>query len=96
MDFPTTSLATVYKTVSLAKELGEVMELGFCDGSNRYDGNNPNPHPHLICTQCKKILDPDLETLGRMTQEVANDTGFRNITHRLDFFGTCPDCQKNK
>jgi Fur family peroxide stress response transcriptional regulator len=95
-DFPTTSLATVYKTVTLAKELGEAMELGFSDGSNRYDGNNPNPHPHLICTQCKKILDPKLETLDHMTQEVAKDTGFRIIAHRLDFFGICPNCQKNE
>ncbi len=36
--FPTTSLATVYKTVILLKELGEILELGFPDGSNRYDG----------------------------------------------------------
>ena len=38
-DFPTTSLATVYKNVSLMKSLGEVLELGFSDDSNRYDGN---------------------------------------------------------
>ena len=50
--FPTTSLATVYKTVALLKELNEVLELGFPEGSNRYDGNKPYPHPHLICTKC--------------------------------------------
>ena len=44
--FPTTSLATVYKTVSLLKGLNEVLELGFPDGSNRYDGQqalSPSP-----------------------------------------------------
>ncbi|MBW1698636.1 MAG: transcriptional repressor [Deltaproteobacteria bacterium] len=93
-DFPTTSLATVYKTVALAKHLGEVMELGFSDDRNRYDGNNPAPHPHLICVQCKKILDPDLKTLGQMTSELADDTGFQILSHRLDFFGICPQCRK--
>ena len=44
-EFPTTSLATVYKTVSLLKELNEVLELGFPDGSNRYDGYNPVTAP---------------------------------------------------
>src|SRR4030043_1954062 len=39
--FPTTSLATIYKTVLLLKELDEVLELGFPAGSNRYDGNRP-------------------------------------------------------
>ena len=38
-EFPTTSIATIYKTVNLLKQLNEVLELGFPDGSNRYDGN---------------------------------------------------------
>jgi Fur family peroxide stress response transcriptional regulator len=92
--FPTTSLATTYKTVALLKDLDEVLELGFADGSNRYDGNKPYPHPHVICTACRKIMDPDLSMLRDMTEEVARETGFRITTHRLDFFGLCPDCQK--
>ena len=32
-DFPTTSLATVYKTVILLKQLNEVLELGVQDGN---------------------------------------------------------------
>jgi Fur family peroxide stress response transcriptional regulator len=92
--FPTTSLATVYKTISLLKELNEVLELGFPDGSNRYDGNKPTPHPHVICIKCKKIVDPDLSGLADMTSELKKETGFKIINHRLDFFGICPSCQK--
>jgi len=92
--FPTTSLATVYKTVTLLKELNEVLELGFAEGSNRYDGNKPYPHPHLICTKCRKIIDPDLESLKGVTKELTSETGFQITSHRLDFFGICPDCQK--
>lgn len=94
-DFPTMSLATVYRNVMLVKALGEVLELGFVDGSNRYDGNNPHPHPHVVCLQCKKIIDPDLSSLKDMAQEVANETGFKILNHRLDFFGICQDCRKN-
>ena len=93
-EFPTMSLATVYRNVMLLKSLGEVLELGFPDGSNRYDGNKPYPHPHVICFQCKKIIDPDVETLKDLTQEVAAETGFKIMTHRLDFFGICRDCQQ--
>ena len=95
-DFPTTSLATVYKTLIVMKEIGEVLELGFSDGSNRYDGNRPSPHPHLICTKCRKIMDPDLGALGDMAQELAQETGFKIMSHRLDFFGICPKCQQNE
>jgi Fur family peroxide stress response transcriptional regulator len=93
-DFPTTSLATVYKTVTLLKVLNEVLELGFSEGSNRYDGNKPYPHPHVICTECGRIMDPDLESLERATEELASETGFQITSHRFDFFGICPDCQK--
>jgi len=91
-DFPTMSLATVYKTVSLVKELGELLELGFSDGSNRYDGNKPYPHPHVICVRCKKIIDPDLASLEDIKEEVSVKTGFEILTHRLDFFGICREC----
>jgi Fur family peroxide stress response transcriptional regulator len=94
--FPTTSLATVYKTVSLLKELGEVLELGFHDGNNRYDGNRPYPHPHVICTKCKKIMDPELATLDELSREMGRKTGYKIQSHRLDFFGVCPECQKKK
>jgi Fur family transcriptional regulator, peroxide stress response regulator len=90
--FPTMSLATVYRNVMLLKSLGEVLELGFPDGSNRYDGNKPHPHPHVICIQCRKIIDPDLVSLKDMADEVADETGFKILTHRLDFFGICGDC----
>ena len=85
-EFPTMSLATVYRNVMMVKSLGEVLELGFADGSNRYDGNKPFPHPHVVCTRCRAILDPDLESLGDMTAEVARETGFEIHSHRLDFF----------
>ena len=93
-EFPTTSLATVYKTVALLKELKEVLELGFPDGSNHYDGNNPAPHPHAICVKCKKIMDPELNNLDELSEEMSRKTGYKIFHHRLDFFGLCPECQK--
>jgi Fur family peroxide stress response transcriptional regulator len=92
-NFPTTSLATIYKNVSVLKDLNQVLELGFSDDSNRYDGNKPYDHPHVVCTVCKKILDPDIEALKDMTQEMVRETGFAITRHRLDFFGICPECQ---
>ena len=91
--FPTTSLATIYKTVALLKQENEVLEISFPDGSNRYDGNKPFPHPHLICTRCKKIIDPDLSSLEDLAKEITKETGFQISTHRVDFFGLCRECQ---
>lgn len=95
-EFPTMSLATVYRNILLIKALGEVLELGFPDGSNRYDGKRPHPHPHVICIECKKIVDPDLDSLDEMKKEVASETRFKILSHRLDFFGICNDCLNKK
>ena len=93
--FPTTSIATVYKTIALLKELNEVLELGFPDGSNRYDGNKPYPHPHAICVKCKKIMDPEISSVEKLSEEMKQKTGYVLSYHRLDFFGLCPECQGN-
>jgi Fur family peroxide stress response transcriptional regulator len=91
--FPTTSLATIYKTVTLLKELGQVLELGFADWGSRYDGNRPYPHPHVVCVSCGEIADPEFSAMPEMAQEMAAKSGFRITSHRLDFFGLCPACQ---
>ena len=91
--FPTTSIATVYKTIGLLKVLNEVLELGFPDGSNRYDGNRPYPHPHAVCTKCGKIMDPEISTIDELSEEMKKKTGYTISFHRLDFFGLCPECQ---
>jgi len=95
-NFPTMSLATVYRNLCVIKSLDEVLELGFPDGSNRYDGKKPYPHPHIICIKCGKIVDPDLDSLDDMKNEVARETRFKILNHRLDFFGICSDCQAKK
>lgn len=94
--FPTTSLATVYKTLNLLKELDEVLEMGFSHDENRYDGNRPYPHPHLICVRCRKITHPDVGAAQGLAQQVGHESGYQMISHRLDFYGICPDCQRKE
>ena len=90
--FPTTSLATVYKTLSLLDDMGEVLELGFSGEDNRYDGNKPHPHPHLVCIRCRRIVDAPIVVSQALEHEAAQASGFSIVAHRLDFYGLCPDC----
>lgn len=90
--FPTMSQATVYKTLALLKEMGQVLEIDLRDDSH-YDGNRPQPHPHLICTQCNKIADGedvlDQESLRRLQQ----DSGYTILRPQVSLYGLCPDCK---
>jgi Fur family peroxide stress response transcriptional regulator len=93
--FPTTSPATVYKTLTVLKEMGEVLELGFSNDDNRYDGNKPYPHPHLICLNCRKIIDPDVNSIDNIEHTIADHTGYQIVNYRMDFYGICPECQEH-
>jgi len=95
LQFPTMSLATVYKTLNLLKEMGEIREINFGNGDNRYDAIKPFSHAHLICTQCHSIIDADVPAFSDEEQALAKRSGYQITGHRFDFFGICPKCQTN-
>jgi len=90
--YPTMSLATVYKTINLFKEMGEIFEIDLKDNS-RYDGNRPHPHPHLICLSCQKVMDGTDEPVSSLLNSIENDSGYKIVRHQIIFHGYCPDCQ---
>jgi Fur family transcriptional regulator, peroxide stress response regulator len=96
MQFPTASLATVYKTLTLLKEEGELLEIDL-HSDRHYDGNKPFPHPHLICSRCGKILDGDGVSLtDSLNQEIEEKYNFRVEQSQLLFYGICAECWSNK
>jgi len=95
IDLPMTSLATVYKTLAVLKEVGAVCELRIDGRGTRYDGCRDGSHPHLICLCCGRITDLDIAPIGGTIEEVEIQTGYRIVSHRHDFFGTCPDCRND-
>ena len=91
--FPTTTLATVYKTLTLLKEMGEVLELEFSGAENRYDGNNPDPHLHLVCNNCHQFMDPEIDKVSDLPGRVARVTGHEIVGQQFKLYGICPQCQ---
>ena len=98
VNYPTTSLATIYKTIEMLKGIGEVLELSVGE-SHRYDGRDPRPHPHLICESCGGITDLTLDgPLGDSTfliataSEVADAWDYHDVMPQLEFRGRCAAC----
>ncbi len=92
--FPTMSQATVYKTLALLKEMNQVLEIDL-RGDSHYDGNRPHPHPHLICMQCGKIVDGDLDLDLSAVRRLEKTSGFRNVRPQIALYGLCPDCRQS-
>jgi Fur family peroxide stress response transcriptional regulator len=91
-DYPMMSPATVYKTLDALKQAGEVLELEFREGPNRYDANMPTPHPHAVCTRCGRIDDVAVDQIESSVSDAATQTGYRISGYRLDYYGLCPSC----
>jgi Fur family peroxide stress response transcriptional regulator len=91
--FPTMSQATVYKTLAILKELGQVLEIDLRDDSH-YDGNRPQPHPHLICVRCNKIVDGKASLDQDAMKKMAKGSGYTILRPQISLYGLCPDCQK--
>lgn len=92
-EYPMISLATVYSTLELLKEMGEIVEVGFSDEGRRYE---PNLHPHvnLVCVQCGQIRDFEAVALSPVEQAVADGTGYEIQGSRVEYYGLCPICRQ--
>jgi Fur family peroxide stress response transcriptional regulator len=88
---PTVSLATVYKTLEVLRELDLVQELNFPKGQARFD-SYMNPHINLICLKCGNIIDADDTTMQEITNKVAAATRFKPKGQRIDVYGICQRC----
>jgi Fur family peroxide stress response transcriptional regulator len=89
---PTVSLATVYKTLQVLRELDLVQELNFPEGEARFD-SYMRPHLHLICRRCGKLIDVE----DRATQELVSAAGRARFTVtglRVDVYGVCQKCAR--
>ncbi|WP_027724710.1 peroxide-responsive transcriptional repressor PerR [Tuberibacillus calidus] len=92
--FPNMSVATVYNNLRVFKRAGLVKELTYGDSSSRFDFATTD-HYHIICEACGKIVDftyPGLDEVETVAEHV---TGFTVKNHRMEVYGTCPDCKNN-
>lgn len=93
-DYPTMSLATVYKTLDTFVQHGLVQQLNLGEDSYRYDADT-SKHSHIQCTKCKAVMDlPMLQNVTGLRNEVQTTTGFKLSHEQLYFYGLCPSCQK--
>jgi len=90
--YPMISLATVYKTLDVLRDIGLVSELGYKEEGCRYDGN-VSLHANLVCLRCKAIKDLDIEGLTKIERLVATKSGHTIVGSRIEFYGYCNDCK---
>jgi Fur family peroxide stress response transcriptional regulator len=91
-DCPTLSLGTVYKTLHTLKELGLIQELGFNEGSIRYDPDM-ELHINLVCSKCGKIEDYKADNVKKLWSAIISDLKLKPTGQRIDIYYECEDCK---
>ena len=93
--FPNISLATVYRNLNLLADLGEITKITTPDGGDRFDAKT-NPHYHLYCKKCGRIVDLPIPVMDSIDEVAANGYDGEIDSHTIIFYGTCADCKKKE
>ena len=96
---PQLSLATVYKNLEALRDIGAVSDVNALHEHGRYEAALPGtgvgtPHHHLVCVDCRKVVDlhdPELDDL-----RVADAKGFEVRALKVQVEGVCPECAARK
>jgi Fur family ferric uptake transcriptional regulator len=91
----TCDLATVYRNLTHLENAKMIRRCDFGDGVARYEliHSDHDHHHHLICKGCKKVEILDLCEMENLLNLYVKKYDFKNVTHILELFGTCPNCQ---
>ena len=85
-------LTTVYRNLQFMAEADELDAIRTADGETAYRRCSGGHHHHLVCRTCGRTVEVTGPAVERWTSAIADEHGFREVSHDLEIFGTCADC----
>lgn len=87
--------ATVHRTMKLIAECGLARVVRFEDGVARFEHRyNHEHHHHLVCTQCRKVIEFTSARMEAGEKSVLRRYDFKMESHRYEIFGICSECRR--
>jgi len=90
---PRLGIATVYRTLNSAAQLGFVSETDMGAGDTQFEWVGKDRHHHLICRSCEGVNSLDNSYLDSLATALHDDLGFRADLGHFAIFGICRECQ---
>jgi Fe2+ or Zn2+ uptake regulation protein len=86
--------ATVFRTIQLMEDLHLVHKVNLRRSCSYYELSDPRKHyDHLVCKHCGLVVLIDIPCpIGDAERRLARQYGFKDLSHSLEFFGTCATC----
>ena len=86
------SRATVYRTIDILVKNNLVRRLDLGDGRSRFENKmGIAHHDHIVCLDCRKIVEFMNEKIEELQEQVAKEMGFEIVRHVHQLFGNCLD-----
>jgi len=85
--------ATIYRTLEIFKTLDVVVPVDFGDGKQRFELKFGHHHHHMVCTNCEKIEDIQINDHSWIAK-ILKEKKFEVKNHSFEFFGLCNNCAK--
>ncbi|HEY2671374.1 MAG TPA: transcriptional repressor [Rugosimonospora sp.] len=86
-------LTTVYRTLQLLADAGEVDQMRLPDGEQLYRRcEGTRHHHHLVCRSCGRTVQVEGPAVERWAQKLAAQHGFVDVDHTVEIVGTCASC----
>lgn len=93
---PRISLSTVYRALSLFKELGLVEERHFADEHHHYEVKRKREHHHLVCLGCGKVVEFEYPLTKRIKEHMSRQSGFEIVNASVSLEGYCERCRQER
>ena len=90
---PNISLATVYRTLAVLKDMDLVEEHRLGQEHSHYESVRDRPHYHFTCLSCGRVIEFDTPLVRQIRQELSEREGVRVIGAHLHLTGYCARCQ---
>jgi len=94
-EVPRLSLSTVYRTLEFLKDLDLISELHLAGDHSRYEAQS-HEHQHLVCLSCGKVVEFECGHCAAVHQKLAGDYGFDITSGRVELFGYCEECGRER
>ncbi|HEU0129811.1 MAG TPA: Fur family transcriptional regulator [Mycobacteriales bacterium] len=86
-------LTTVYRTLQAMAAAGEVDVLRHGDEAVYRRCRSGEHHHHLVCRSCGTTVELAADEVEAWAAAVAQRHGFGEVSHTVEVFGVCRDCQ---
>ena len=90
---PDVSLATVYRTLAVLREIGLVEEHRLGEDHGHYEAVRQEPHYHFTCLRCGKVIEFDAPLVAQVEQELCEQEGVRVTSTHVHVSGYCAQCR---